>query len=126
MRSLDLSETQVGSEAAAHLTALTALTSLSLECTPVSDAACAHLGQLSQLRWLSLAHTTITDGALPDLERLSQLTHLDLNCTQVGAAAGGLGVSGCSRDPRRCLRGVEPPSRCLLVGGCCRRTRRRC
>jgi Leucine-rich repeat (LRR) protein len=66
-----------------HLTSLTQLTVLVLECTRVTDAGLEHLKALTQLQELYLGHTKVTDAGLKHLRSLKRLRLVVLQNTQV-------------------------------------------
>ena len=67
----------------AHLSALTNLSKLDLNCTGVTDAGLAHLKGLTKLTLLDLGATNVSDSGLVHLNGLTNLSELNLSGTQV-------------------------------------------
>jgi internalin A len=83
LRSLDLSQTQVGDDTLVHLSAAQSLRSLDLRDTKVGDATLTHLSKHKELTQLDLGGTNVGDVGLANLEQLKSLGRLYLDGTKV-------------------------------------------
>ena len=66
-----------------HLSGLSGLRWLILECPGINDRDLAHLGRMDQLDGLELEHARLTDEGLRHLAGLGRLRHLDLKDTPI-------------------------------------------
>ncbi|KAG6771359.1 hypothetical protein POTOM_022710 [Populus tomentosa] len=78
LKSLELSDTIVGSSGLRHLSGITHLENLNLSFTLVTDGGLRKLSGLTSLRSLNLDARQITDAGLTALTSLTGLTRLDL------------------------------------------------